>query len=88
MASILVLNSSVLGDGSVSKVLVEEAVHRLLEASPGATIIHRDLGTAPVLHLTTANVAGVRVSPRQMPNWPPGPYRTSRSRNCELPTPS
>src|SRR5215813_5106326 len=44
MASILVLNSSVLGNGSVSKVLVEEAVHRLLEVSPGATIIHRDLG--------------------------------------------
>src|SRR6516165_4016799 len=63
MASILVLNSSVLGSGSVSKVLVEEAVHRLLEESPGATIIHRDLGTAPVPHLTTANVAGVRGTP-------------------------
>jgi hypothetical protein len=42
MTNILVLNSSVLGDGSVSKILVEEAVHRLLEANPGATLIHRD----------------------------------------------
>jgi len=63
MASILVLNSSVLGDGSVSKALVEEAVHRLLEASPGATVIRRDHGTVPVPHLTTANVAGVRGEP-------------------------
>jgi FMN-dependent NADH-azoreductase len=39
---------------------VEEAVHRLLEASPGATVTHRDLGADPVPHLTTANVAGVR----------------------------
>jgi FMN-dependent NADH-azoreductase len=63
MASILVLNSSVLGKGSVSKVLVKEAVQRLLEANPGATVIHRDLGTAPVPHLTTASVSGVRGEP-------------------------
>ncbi len=64
MAIVLVLNSSVLGDGSVSKVLVEEAVERLLKANPGATVIHRDLGTEPVPHLTTANVAGVRGVPK------------------------
>jgi FMN-dependent NADH-azoreductase len=63
MASILVLNSSVLGEGSVSKALVDEAVHRFFEASPGATVIRRDLGTVPVPHLTTANVAGVRGEP-------------------------
>jgi FMN-dependent NADH-azoreductase len=64
MAIVLVIKSSVLGDGSVSKVLVEEAVHRLLEANPGATVIHRDLGAEPVPHLTTANVAGVRGVPK------------------------
>ena len=63
MANILVINSSVLGDASVSNVLVEDVVHRLLEANPGATVVHRDLGTAPVPHLTTANVAGVRGEP-------------------------
>jgi FMN-dependent NADH-azoreductase len=63
MAGILALNSSVLGDGSASKVLVEEAVRRLLKANRGATVIHRDLGTEPVPHLTTANVAGVRGEP-------------------------
>ena len=63
MANILVLNSSVSGDGSVSKVLVVEAVRHLMEANPDATVIHRDLGAAPVPHLTTANVAGVRGVP-------------------------
>jgi FMN-dependent NADH-azoreductase len=63
MTNILVLNSSVLGNGSVSKILVEEAVHRLLEANPGATVVERDLGTAPIPHLITSNVAGVRGVP-------------------------
>jgi len=63
MAHVLVLNSSVLGEASVSRILVEEAVHLLLKASPGATITHRDLGTNPIPHLTTASVAGVRGQP-------------------------
>jgi FMN-dependent NADH-azoreductase len=67
MANVLVLNSSVLGDGSVSKVLVGEAVGRLLKANPGATVVERDLGTAPIPHLITANVAGVRGVPATEP---------------------
>jgi FMN-dependent NADH-azoreductase len=63
MANILVLNSSVLGEGSASRILVEEAVKRLLQANPGATAIHRDLGTEPIPHLTTSSVAGVRGVP-------------------------
>ena len=63
MANILVLNSSVLGEGSASKILVEDAVKRLLKANPGTSAIHRDLGTEPIPHLTTANVAGVRGVP-------------------------
>lgn len=63
MANILVINSSVLGAGSVSKILVDEAVQRLLKKNPSAIITHRDLGVAPIPHLTTANVAGVRGVP-------------------------
>lgn len=63
MATILVLNSSVLGAASASRILVEEAVQRLANATPGARIIQRDLGTQPVPHLTAANVAGVRGVP-------------------------
>ena len=63
MANILVLNSSVLGDRSASKLLVEEAVGRLVDANPDATVVHRDLGAAPIPHLTAANVAGVKGVP-------------------------
>ena len=63
MSNILVLNSSVLGHASVSRVLVKEAVARLTDVDPGATIVHRDLGVAPVPHLTEATVAGVRGEP-------------------------
>jgi FMN-dependent NADH-azoreductase len=63
MSNILVLNSSVLGHGSVSRALVEEAVARLSDVDPGAAIVHRDLGAAPVPHLTAATVAGVRGEP-------------------------
>jgi len=63
MSNILVLNSSVLGHASVSRVLVEEAVTRLTNIDPGATIVHRDLGAAPIPHLTPATVAGVKGNP-------------------------
>jgi len=63
MANILVLNSSVLGAGSASRFLVDEAVQRLLKATPGVKVVHRDLGTQPVPHLTADNVAGVRGVP-------------------------
>jgi hypothetical protein len=63
MSTILVLNSSVSGVTSVSRILVEEAVSRLLEAEPGATVVHRDLGAVPIPHLTTTNLAGIRGVP-------------------------
>ena len=63
MAHVLVLNSSVLGEGSVSRVLIDEALQLVLKASPGATVTRRDLGTHPIPHLTTANWTGVRGKP-------------------------
>ena len=63
MTNILVLNSSILGGGSASKVVVEDAVLRLVDANPGATVVHRDLGAAPVPHLTIGNVAGIKGIP-------------------------
>ncbi|MGA7599442.1 MAG: NAD(P)H-dependent oxidoreductase, partial [Pseudolabrys sp.] len=63
MSTILVLNSSVSGVTSVSRILVKEAVSRLLEAEPGATMVHRDLGAVPIPHLTTTNLAGIRGVP-------------------------
>ena len=63
MSNILVLNSSVLGHTSVSRILVEEAVARLTDIDADASIVHRDLGAAPIPHLTAATVAGVRGDP-------------------------
>jgi FMN-dependent NADH-azoreductase len=63
MTNILVHNSSILGGGSASRVIVEDAVRRLLQANPGATVVDRDLGAAPVPHLTSATVAGIKGSP-------------------------
>jgi FMN-dependent NADH-azoreductase len=63
MTNVLVLNSSILGGGSASKIVVEDAVRRLVVANPGATVVHRDLGAAPVPHLTITNVAGIKGVP-------------------------
>ncbi len=60
MRRILVVNSSVSGAASVSRMLVDEAVQRLLEATPGAAVTHRDLGDGAVPHLTPTTVLGVR----------------------------
>lgn len=47
MATILVLNSSVYGDASVSRTLVGEAIRRLQAEDPDARVIEHDLGTTP-----------------------------------------
>ena len=60
MPHILVLNSSISREASVSRVLVEDALRRLLELNPGTTVTQRDLGNHPIPHLTSATVAGVR----------------------------
>jgi FMN-dependent NADH-azoreductase len=64
MNNVLVINSSAAREGSVSRTLVEDAVARLLETSPFATVVRRDLGESPVPHLTTATLEGVRGTPR------------------------
>ncbi len=63
MANILVINSSAARDGSVSRILVDHAVDLLRDADPDAAIVRRDLGVAPVPHLTGETLAGVRGVP-------------------------
>ena len=60
MTQILVLNSSLSGDQSVSKILVAETVAKLVAADPTAKVVQRDLGVEPIPHLTEANWLGVR----------------------------
>jgi FMN-dependent NADH-azoreductase len=60
MSNILVINSSAAGRDSVSRVLVADAVSKLLEASPASKITHRDLGENPPPHLIAQTLNGVR----------------------------
>jgi FMN-dependent NADH-azoreductase len=60
--TILVIDSAITGENSVSKELVREAVAALTASRP-ARVIHRDLGRDPVPHLTEETVAGVRGTP-------------------------
>lgn len=63
MKSLLVINSSVAREDSVSRVLVEDTVERLLAADPRAAVVRRDLGRSPVPHLSVDTLAGVRGTP-------------------------
>jgi FMN-dependent NADH-azoreductase len=63
MSTILVLDSAVTGDASVSKALVRETVAALTAGDPSARVIYRDLGANPVPHLTATTLAGVRGEP-------------------------
>jgi FMN-dependent NADH-azoreductase len=60
MSNILVLNSSVSGEASVSRLLVADAVTELTQRDPGAKLVFRDLAADPIPHLTPETVAGVR----------------------------
>ena len=62
MSNILVIDSAVSGEASVSRALVREAVAALTEGTP-ARVVHRDLGRDPVPHLSEATLAGVRGEP-------------------------
>ena len=60
MSHLLVINSSAAGRDSVSRVLVADAVSKLLEADPAAHVTHRDLGENPPPHLISQTLNGVR----------------------------
>lgn len=57
---ILAINSSISGEASVSRFLVEETVQRLLTAMPDTLVTRRDLSDVLVPHLTPDTVAGIR----------------------------
>ena len=50
MQHILAINSSVAGEGSASRLLVEETVDRLRAATPAAAVTWRDVGVDPRCH--------------------------------------
>jgi FMN-dependent NADH-azoreductase len=60
MSHLLVINSSAAGRDSVSRVLVADAVSKLLALNPTAKVTHRDLGENPPPHLISQTLNGVR----------------------------
>ena len=63
MQNVLVINSSISGGKSVSRLLVDEVVAQLTRHDPTAKIVERDLGRQPVPHLTTDTLAAVQGVP-------------------------
>ena len=89
MSNILVINSSAAGRDSVSRVLVADAVSKLLEADPAAMVTHRDLGENPPPHLISQTLNGVRGEPRPpRSSLPLAACPMSSSASSRPPTPS
>ena len=55
--NILHIDSSILGNNSITRPLSALAVERLVAANPGARVERRDLGENPIPHLTGAEFA-------------------------------
>lgn len=49
---VLQLDASILGEASISRQLTRQVVERILENQPDAKVVHRELGSEPVAHLT------------------------------------
>ncbi|MBS8226426.1 FMN-dependent NADH-azoreductase [Vannielia litorea] len=65
MTTILALNSSALGDASVSRQLVQSTLDVLTRAEPDAEVIHRDIGAAPLPHFVADNAVPEPASAEQ-----------------------
>lgn len=60
MSQVLVLNSSLSGEASVSRLLVAETLAQIVARDPTATVVTRDLAQTEIPHLSPLTVAGVR----------------------------
>jgi FMN-dependent NADH-azoreductase len=67
MPDILVLNSSLGSERSASQQLAATFVAELLQLSPDANIVTRDLATEPLPHLSPKTVGGIRGQPDTIP---------------------
>ncbi len=60
MTKVLIIDSAATGEASVSRKLTQEFAERLRRRQPAVRITRRDVGTAPIPHLTEATVGAVR----------------------------
>jgi FMN-dependent NADH-azoreductase len=63
MKKILIVTSSANGAASISSRLAESHAAQLAAAHPDVAIVRRDVGAAPVPHLTSATVAAIKGTP-------------------------
>ena len=60
MTKVLIIDSAATGAASVSRKLTSEFADRLRRHQPAVRITRRDVGTAPIPHLTEATVGAIR----------------------------
>jgi FMN-dependent NADH-azoreductase len=60
MTNILILDSAATGDASISRKLTDAAAHTVRRRDPSARIVRRDIGAAPIPHLTEQTVPAIR----------------------------
>jgi FMN-dependent NADH-azoreductase len=60
MTNILILDSAATGEASVSRKLTDAAAHTIRRRDPSARIVRRDIGKAPIPHLTEETVPAIR----------------------------
>jgi FMN-dependent NADH-azoreductase len=64
---LLHIDASILGDNSVSRRISAAVVERLRQTTPGLEIIHRDLGSEPLAHLSGQHLAAAQGSVPEAP---------------------
>ena len=60
MTRVLIIDSAATGEASVSRKLTAKFAERLRQHNPAVRINHRDIGAAPIPHLTEATVGAIR----------------------------
>ena len=65
MTKVLIIDSAATGDASVSRKLTAEFAAKLRRADPSVQFVHRDIGRAPVPHLTEETVGAIRGAPAE-----------------------
>jgi FMN-dependent NADH-azoreductase len=63
MTKVLIIDSAATGAASVSRKLTTAFAEQLRRQQPAVRITHRDVGTAPIPHLTEATVGAIRGAP-------------------------
>jgi FMN-dependent NADH-azoreductase len=63
MTKVLIIDSAVTGDASVSRKLTAELAERLTRRDPTVSIVRRDIGANPIPHLTAETVGAIRGAP-------------------------